>query len=215
MQLMLSRRVGYSRSEYLSDVVVHLLGLLTVVAGVPALVLAAALSSDNAAPVMGTALYGFCFAAMIAASAAYNIFPHPNWEWLLKRLDHAAIFLKIAGTVTAFALIAGKGLILSGALWTVAAIGIGIKLYCPFSFKRVGLVLYLGMGWAVAIWGWGMFAALPAAATVLICVAGGLYTVGVLFYLWERLPYHFTIWHAFVLVASAALYSATLVAVVA
>ncbi len=215
MRTLLISRSRYTRSEYVSDVVVHLLGLFAVVAGVPALILAATLSSESSAPVAGTVVYSTCFAAMIAASAAYNIFPQSNWEWLLKRLDHAAIYLKIAGTVTAFALIAGKGLVLSGVLWAVAAVGIGIKLYCPFSFKRIGLALYLGMGWAVAIWGWGMFGALPPETTLLVFVAGVLYTVGVLFYLWERLPYHFTIWHCFVLIASVAIYGATLVAVIA
>ncbi|MEM9970749.1 MAG: hemolysin III family protein, partial [Pseudomonadota bacterium] len=88
-----SRRAGYSRAEYLSDLAVHVLGLLIVIGSVPALITAAALSSDTAAPVAGTVLYGVSFAAMIGASAAYNIFPHPNWEWLLKRLDHSAIYV--------------------------------------------------------------------------------------------------------------------------
>ncbi len=215
MEPHLAKRLGYSRAEYVSDVAVHLLGLVVVTAGVPALVLAAILTSDNAAPVAGTVLYGASFALMIAASAAYNIFPHPNWEWLLKRLDHSAIYIKIAGTVTAFALIAGKGFLLASGLWTAALIGIALKLHCPFSYRRIGLTLYLGMGWAVAIWGWAMFEALPPSTMWLIIAGGLLYTFGVVFYLWERLPYHNTIWHGFVLVSSVLMYSAAMVAIVA
>ena len=210
-----TKRMGYTRAEYISDVVVHMLGLFTVVAGVPALIVAASLTSETAAPVAASVLYGISFAAMIVASAAYNVFPHPNWEWLLKRLDHSAIYVKIAGTVSAFALLAGKGLLLASGLLAVALVGIALKLRCPFSFRRLSLVLYLGMGWAVAVWGWGVFAALPVGAVVLICIGGALYTLGVVFYLWERLPYHNTIWHVFVLVSSILMYSATLVAVVA
>lgn len=215
MRPLLARRVGYSRTEYISDVAVHILGLVIVTAGVPALVLAAILTSDKAAPVAGTVLYGASFALMISASAAYNIFPHPNWEWLLKRLDHSAIYIKIAGTVTAFALIAGKGFLLASGLWTAALIGIALKLHCPFSYRRIGLTLYLGMGWAVAIWGWSMFAVLPPSATTLIILGGILYTFGVIFYLWERLPYHTTIWHGFVLLSSVFMYTAAMVAIVA
>ena len=150
MQSMIAKRVGYTMSEYHSDMVVHLLGLFGVVAGVPALILAAFLTAETVATIAATVLYGICFAVMIASSAAYNILANPNWEWLLKRLDHAAIYTKIAGSVTAFALMADQGHMLAGALWVVAAMGIGIKLYCPYRFKRIGLVLYLGMGWAVA-----------------------------------------------------------------
>ncbi len=213
MRPFVTRRISYSRAEFLSDMAVHLLGVLLVTAGVPVLIVLAYLFGNGPGSVFGTMLYGFSFAAMIGCSALYNIFPHPEWEWLFKRLDHSAIYLKIAGTVTGFAMIAGQGWILVTALWAAAAMGVSLKLAAPTRYRWVGLALYLGMGWAAGVLGWGIFAALPAPVVSLI-VAGGLtYTIGVAFYLWDGLPYHFTIWHIFVLIASLLLYSAVVIAV--
>ena len=214
MKPLLARRAGYSRAEYLSDLAVHVVGLLAVVASVPALVAVASLTSDAQAPVAATLLYGCCLAAMIVCSAVYNIFPHPDWEWLLKRLDHSAIYLKIAGTVTGFALIAGKGWLLVSGLWIAAALGIALKLAAPFGFRWLGLGLYLGMGWSAGVMGHDIFGALPAPVMTLIAFAGFSYTVGVGFYLWDRLPFHFTIWHICVLIGSFAIYAAVFLAVI-
>ncbi|MDD9922658.1 MAG: hemolysin III family protein [Boseongicola sp.] len=213
MQQVSVERVGYSRSEYLSDVVVHILGLAVVLACVPVLIVLAAIDGNGMAPISASVLYGCCLIAMITCSAVYNVFPHPEWEWLLKRLDHSAIYLKIAGSVTAFALIAGQGFLLVTGLWLAAGFGIVLKLISPFKFRWLGLTLYLGMGWATSFFGWELFMALPNAVVWLIGISGLLYTVGVAFYLWERLPYHNTIWHAHVLVASVVLYAANVVAI--
>ena len=110
-----NRRIGYSRSEYVSDLVVHLTGLVAVAAAVPALVFLASPFEGQPGHLTAAMVYGLCFAAMIACSALYNIFPDAKWEWLFKRLDHSAIYLKIAGTYTAFVLIAGSGFALAAA----------------------------------------------------------------------------------------------------
>ena len=214
MRPILTKRIAYSRAEYFSDFAVHMAGLVAVVGCVPILIVLAAIHGDGPSHVIATVVYGFCFAAMIACSALYNIFSRPEWEWLLKRLDHSAIYLKIAGTVTGFALIAGQGWMLVAILWAAAATGISLKLAAPFRFRRLSIALYLSMGWAAGLLGWGIFAALPRSVLALILIGGLSYTVGVGIYVWDRLPFHITIWHALVLVGSLCLYAAIVVAVV-
>ena len=213
MYILLARRADYTRTEYLSDLAVHLIGIVVVLTCAPLLVVLTVVSAHGTASVIGMALYGLSFAAMILCSAVYNIFPHPDWEWLFKRLDHCAIYLKIAGTFTGFAMIAGQGFVIVGALWAAAAAGISLKLICPFRFRRTSIALYLGMGWAGGLVAFGIFAALPPLTGSLIIVGGLLYTVGTGVYLWPQLPFHLTIWHSFVLVASLAFYAAAVVAV--
>lgn len=214
MAIGLSRRIGYSRAEYLSDMAVHLAGVFLVTAAVPVLILLVTFLNGDPWRVTGVSVYGASLFAMICCSALYNIYPHPNWQWLLQRLDHSAIYLKIAGTYTAFVLIAGQGFTLAVGLWAAALAGISLKLVSPARWRLVGLALYLGMGWAATLFGWDIFRALPEPVVALVATGGLLYTVGVAFYLWDSLPFHNTIWHCFVLAASLSIYAGLVVAVV-
>ncbi len=208
-------RVRYTKAEYVSDAVVHVFGLVLVSAAVPVLIALAMLASGRGEAVMATSIYGSCFVAMIVCSALYNLIPHPGWQWLLVRLDHSAIYLKIAGTFTALALLVENHLWLIAILWSVATLGVALKVFAPDGFRRLGLALYLGMGWVGAVLGWSIFAALPTSAVALIAAGGGIYTTGVIFYLWDRLPHHMAIWHIFVLAGSLAVYGGVTIAVLA
>ena len=84
-----------------------------------------------------------------------------------------------------------------------------------FALYNLGLVLYLGLGWMAAVVGWEVFTTLPLAAVALIVAGGGIYTSGVIFYLWDRLPYHMAIWHVFVLTGSLAIYGGMTISVLA
>ena len=212
MRVLLSQRDGYSRAEYLTDMTVHIAGCLAALGCVPVLIWLSLGHGAGPAPTVGTALYGFGFMLMISASALYNIFPHPDWDWLLKRLDHSAIYVKIAATVTGFAFIAGQGGALVAALWATAAAGISLKLVSPYKFRRIGLILYVGMGWVGALAGWKLLSDLPQASLVLTATGGLIYTGGVGVYLWDRLPFHNAIWHVCVLVASLMIYAALVIA---
>jgi len=208
-------RQVYSKAEQISDAVVHVAGLMLVLMAVPVLIVLTALYRGDAASITGVSVYGGALIAMILFSALYNIGETSGFgaakEWLLRRLDHSAIYLKIAGTYTPFILLSGQGLTLMLGVWTAALAGIGLKIISPERFKWIALALYLGMGWAGLLVGGPMFAAMPTAVMVLMVVGGSLYTLGVVFYLWRRLPFHYTIWHVFVLAASFVFYSAVLV----
>lgn len=215
MTLPARTRDAYSRAERLSDAAVHLTGLVLAIGAVPVLIVLAALQRGDAAAVAGAAVYGGTFLLMLSCSAAWNMVDHPGWAWLLRRLDHAAIYLKIAGTYTAFALLAGQGLVLLAVVWSGAIAGVVLKLFSPSRLPWLGIALYLGLGWAGVFAGGPLMAALPGAVIVLMLVGGVLYTVGVVFYLWECLRFHNTIWHVFVLAASLVFYAAVTVQVVA
>lgn len=215
MPLHVTDRPAYSKAERASDAAVHWAGLFAVTGAVPALIVTALLLRGDAATVAGASIYGTTLALMILCSALYNALGPPGWGWLWRRLDHSAIYLKIAGTYTPFALITGQGTGLVIGLWAAAAAGVAMKLTSPQRFRWVGLVLYLAMGWAGVVLGGDLLAAVPGAVVVLMIVGGGLYTTGVAFYLWDRLRFHNTIWHVFVLAASCVFYAAVVVQLVA
>ncbi len=204
----------YTRAEYLSDAVVHVAGVGLALMAVPALIAAAAILRGDAPTLVGTAVYGVALILMLGFSALYNMVQRPDWGWLLKRLDHSAIYMKIAGTYTPFTLITGQGLTLTAGLWGAALLGVGLKVADPVRFRWPGLALYLGMGWGGVLAGGALLAALPGPVVGLMIAGGLLYTLGVVFHLWVRLPYHNTIWHVFVLAASAVFFAAVAVLVV-
>lgn len=186
----------------------HVSGLTAAVLAVPVLVTLTVVLRGDATAVVGTAIYGVTLIAMILCSALYHMVPQGSWTRVLRRLDHSAIYLKIAGTYTPFTLLAGgQGYLLAG-LWGAAAAGAGLKIVSPERFRWAALALYLGMGWVGAIAGWGVFSTVSTPVLVLIVIGGLIYTVGVFFFLFERLPFHNTIWHGFVLVASMVFYAA-------
>ena len=203
--------------EQFADAMVHIVGVALVLLAVPVLVTLAAVWREEGAIIAAMSVYGVSLTAMILFSASYNLtairFPGGRIARILRRLDHGAIYLKIAGTFTGFAMLAGQGFLIVGALWAAAVAGISLKMICPFRFRRTSLLLYLGMGWAGGLVAFGIFAVLPPVTGALIAGGGLLYTIGVGFYLWQGLPYHLTIWHAFVLIASLMLYAGAVVAV--
>ena len=96
-------------------------------------------------------------------------------------------------------------------IWGAAFAGASLILLSPSRLRWSALLLYLGLGWAGLVIGGPMLGALSAAGFALVIIAGAIYTLGVVFFLWERLPFHNTIWHVFVLAASFLLYAAVLI----
>lgn len=211
---LLEKRQDYTRSERISDAVIHVSGLAIVLIAVPVLVTITAFLRGDATALLAISVYGLALIAMIACSALYNMIASPGCGHVLKRLDHSAIYVKIAGTYTPFTLLSGQGLWLLALLWGAALTGVGIKLFSPDRFRPLAIALYLGMGWAGLLAGGTFLATLSTPVIALIVTGGLLYSVGVIFYLSERLPYHYTIWHVFVLAASLVFYAAVTLQVV-
>ena len=206
----------YSKGELIADGALHVIGVTASLIAAASLALLAAgeLPPHATASVL---IYGAGLLAVFGCSAAYHLVRRPNLKALLRRFDHAAIYIKIAATYTPFAAVkmggpAGLGLL--GAVWAIAAIGVFTRLALPGQFVRTAYVLYLAQGWACLAALKPLLEAVPATAMALLLLGGILYTAGVAFHLWQKLPYHNAIWHAFVLAASACHFAAVVDAVV-
>ena len=212
---------NYSRSEQIADTTVHVIGVVGAMLAVPVLITLAAVWRSEGALIAAVAVYGASLLTMLGLSAGYNLSVLRRrggrmLDWL-RRADHAAIYVKIAGTYTPYAVIAGGpvGRWLLIGVWSGALLGLAAKLFAPHRWERASIVLYLALGWAFVLAAGPISERITAATLVLIVVGGGLYTVGVLFHLWNRLPYQNAIWHAFVLAATFVFYSALVVEVAA
>ncbi|WP_045387918.1 hemolysin III family protein [Falsirhodobacter sp. alg1] len=213
--MLTSRRTVYSRTEWISDATVHVLGVVLSLIAVPVLVTMTAILRPEVWPILGTSIYGATMIAMFLCSGLYNIIRAPEWCGTLKRMDHSAIYLKIAGTYTAFVMLSGAAEIaLMLLLWIAAIAGVVLKVAAPNRFEWVGFTLYIAMGWIGVVAGWPLFATMTKPVLTLI-VAGGLtYTLGTLFYLRHNMPFHRTIWHIFVVAGTAIFYAAVLTQVI-
>jgi hemolysin III len=150
-------------------------------------------------------IYSFGLVGMLVASAAYNLSRPGRAKALLRRIDHAMIFVMIAGSYTPFALNAlgpSLGIPLCVAVWSVAAVGIGLQLASFSRFRRVSLALYLGMGWLLLLVIRSLIAALPGEVLLLLLAGGVVYSLGSLVHTLSRLPFHNALWHAMVLIAA-------------
>ena len=201
-----------SLGEEIANSVTHGVALLASVAALPVLIVIAVLRRDPW-QVVGGAIFGSTLILLYAASTLYHALPQPRAKRVFRVLDHSAIYLLIAGTYTPFALGALRGpwgWALLGAVWTLAALGITAKATLGFRFPRLSTAIYLLMGWL------GVIAARPLLAEVGVAgvawiIAGGLsYTLGVIFFAWERLRYGHMVWHLFVAAGSVCHFFAVL-----
>ena len=204
-----------SRAELMADAAVHLLGLAFAVGAIATLIVFLCLSPDLPRGI-SLGLYAFGLLAMLGCSALYNMTCHskPRRRALFRRFDHAAIFVMIAGTYTPFSLMViggGWGWALLGFVWTVALVGVAMKLIFPLRFEKLSVAVYLLLGWTVIFALQPLISSASLAGLVLLITGGGLYSLGVVFHLWERLPFQNAIWHVFVLAAAACHYAAILV----
>lgn len=188
--------------EELANSISHGLGLLLAIAGLPLLVLDA-LRRGGGLPVLGAAVFGTSAILLYLASTLYHAIPHARAKALLRRLDHAAIYLLIAGTYTPIALgvLRGSGgWALLGVIWTLAVAGVIFKILAGARFRRLSTVLYVAMGWLALVAIGPLWRHMAPGGLAWLFAGGAAYTLGVVFYLLhEKLRYsHFT-WHLFVL----------------
>ncbi len=198
--------------EDIANVVTHGAGLLMAVAGVPVLIVLGALRG-GALHTTSFAVYGTTLLLVYLSSTLYHAFKEPKMRRIFRILDHAAIYLLIAGTYTPFLLISLSGpwgwtlLVL---VWTLAALGCTFKILSIKRFARYSTAFYLAMGWLIVVAIEPIIAAVPAAGLGWLVLGGLCYTGGVVFFLWEKLPFNHAIWHLFVIAGSVCHYVAIL-----
>ncbi|MEO6232628.1 MAG: hemolysin III family protein [Ferruginibacter sp.] len=193
----------------------HAIGILFGIVCLPVLLKKAG-KFDNVSIIAGAAIYACCFLMVFIASTIYHGVQQPQLKKALKIADHFSIYFLIAGTYTPIVIIFvhnSFGITLLVILWSLTLFGIFFKLFYTGKYEILSTLLYVIMGWILFANNKAFFAIMPYNIIVLLAVGGVLYSIGVIFYLWESFTYHHVIWHIFVLAASICHYSAVLLSV--
>lgn len=198
--------------EEIANSITHGIGALLSVAGTVILIVRAAMLG-SAIHVISFSIYGLSLILLHTSSSIYHGLQEPRAKRIFWVFDHSTIYLLIAGTYTPFLLISLQGawgLSMMIAIWTLAIIGILLATLFVGRFRKIALALYLGMGWLIILVSRELWLNVPHEALALVAVGGVSYTLGVVFYVWKRLPYSHMIWHLFVLGGSITHYFAIL-----
>lgn len=198
-----------------ADLIVHVVGLTLALVG-GGVLLTLALLEHSMAKVVGVSVYAIGLLCMLSFSTAYN-FSVPRHRPTLRRLDHAGIFLMIAGSYTPFTTVSlsgGWAWGMTAAVWSIAGFGALGKLFLTGLDKRIWVGVYLALGWLALVAVKPMLDGTTWLALTLLLVGGLLYSTGVLFYLNKRLKFARAIWHGHVVAAAGAHWAAVLLGVV-
>lgn len=203
---------SYSLREEVASSVIHGIGIVLSIAGLATLVGFAARDGGGAREIASVAVYGTTLILLYTASTLYHGVPVARAKPVLRLLDHAAIFLLIAGTYTPFTLLTlhgAWGVALFVLVWALALVGIALE-WRRVRNRVLMASLYVALGWVGLVAIKPLTENLQAGGLWLLFGGGAAYTLGVPFYLWKRLPYSHALWHVFVLLGSVLQFFAVL-----
>ncbi len=195
----------YGFGEEVANSITHGIGILLAIVGLVVMIYFAAIYGDSW-HLVSCSIFGATLIFAYTTSTLYHSIPMPGPKRILRTLDHAAIFLLIAGTYTPFTLISLHGSwrwSLFGIIWGLAFTGVACKVFMPIKLARFSTLLYIAMGWVVVVAARPLLASVETGGLLLLLAGGLAYTGGVVFYAWERMPYNHMVWHLFVMVGSA------------
>lgn len=187
--------------EEIANSITHGIGAGLSVAGLTLLVAFASIYGD-VWRVVSFSIYGSTLILLYLASTLYHSFQNPRVKRVFKIIDHAAIYLLIAGTYTPILLVNMRGAwgwTLFVVIWGLTLAGIVLKIFFINRFKKLSTVIYVLMGWLCIVAIKEMIATIPPGGLAWLIAGGITYTLGVIFYVWHKLPYNHAIWHLFVL----------------
>jgi len=198
----------YTVGEEIANGIIHGIATLLSIAGLVVLIVLAAVHG-SAWHVVGFSVFGSTLIILFSASTLYHSLSYTPARKVFRIIDHSAILLLIAGTYTPFLLVSLRGALgwsLFGVIWGIAVTGIVFK--CIFGSRARGfyILLYIILGWLCILAIKKILIYIPAPALVLLAVGGLIYTIGVVFYAWRKLPFGHFIWHIFVLCGSVCHY---------
>ncbi|HNX95528.1 MAG TPA: hemolysin III family protein [Holophaga sp.] len=205
MTLSPARSEDHPWAELLNSLTHGVAAALAIAALVVMIVFAAI--EGQARHVTSVTLFGSMLVIMYMMSTLYHAFRSPRVKKVFRILDHSAIFLLIAGTYTPFCLVTLQGAwgwTIFGIVWGLAALGVTFKAVFGPRWEILSTLLYLAMGWLIVIAIAPLWRAMPAGGLFWLFGGGVFYSVGIIFYAWDRPPYCHAIWHLFVLAGSAA-----------
>lgn len=202
----------YSRAEEMAHYLSHGVGFLAALVGAPFLI-EAALRHGGAAAVVGASVFAVTAALLYLSSTIYHAMPPGRSKEVCEVVDHAAIYLLIAGTYTPFTLGVLRGTLgwtLFGLVWTIAVVGVVLKSIHGVRYPKLSVALYVGMGWLMVIAARPLYLRLPLPGLLWLAGGGVAYTVGVAFYLDKQRRFGHFVWHLFVLTGTACHFFAVL-----
>lgn len=200
----MSKHKAYSVAEEVAHALTHGVGAIAAIVGL-VFMLIWAVSYGDTFHIVSASIYGASLILLYLASTLYHAFPWPRVKAFFQQMDHAAIYVLIAGTYTPFALVNLRGAwgwTLLAVVWSIALIGVIMEVAVKERKKWLSLSLYLGMGWMALIMIKPMLETVDAGGLWLLLAGGLAYTFGVIFYVWKSLRFHHAIWHLFVLAGS-------------
>ncbi|QXO17352.1 PAQR family membrane homeostasis protein TrhA [Vibrio ostreae] len=192
----------YSVKEEVANAISHGIGLILGIVGLVLLLLKAFAHSADALTITSMSVYGGSMIALFLASTLYHAIPHQRAKRWLKTFDHCAIYLLIAGSYTPFLLVSLRtplAISLMIVIWSIALLGILFKVAFIYRFEKLSLVTYLAMGWLSLVVIYQLALNLDIGGLTLLALGGVVYSLGVIFYVAQRIPYNHAIWHGFVL----------------
>jgi len=204
----------YTREQEIINGLTAAIGMLFGISGLPVLV-GLATAHSNTPGIVGSGIYGFCFLLLFTNSTVYHFVREPVVKQVFKVLDHISIYFLIAGTYTPFLLVYMNnnfGITILSVLWGLTVLGIFFKIRFTGRFEIISTIIYLLMGWIMVSGGRRFFEHLPVPVLIFIWIGGGLYSIGVFFYIWDKYYYTHAVWHLFVLAGAISHYVAVLLA---
>jgi hemolysin III len=200
-------------AEEVASSITHGLGFVFSLIALLVLVTIASMGGDSRR-IVTVSIYGGTLLLMYAASTCYHFVRSPRAKRALRIFDHASIYLLIAGTYTPFVLVSmggGWGWSLFGVIWGLAVVGVLFKLFYVEYYETLSLILYVMMAWLALVAVKPLLTDVPIGGLVLLASGGAAYMAGIIFYLWDHLPFNHAIWHLFVIAGSVCHFIAVLV----
>lgn len=201
--------------QELVNSILHGFGILFGIISIPVL-LTIATKAENPTKLIASSIYGFCFIMMFTASTLYHGFQHEKVKRALKVFDYISIYFLIAGTYTPIVLIYQNnnfGIWLLVILWSLTLVGSVLKIFFCGRWELFSTIIYLLMGWSMLGGGNGFFEHMPGPVMAMVLAGGGLFTFGVIFFIWEKYFYSHAVWHLCVLGGAICHYFAILMSV--
>lgn len=196
---------GYSHGEEIANAVTHGLGAAAAIVALT-LLLSKGIPVLSGWQLAGVAVYGASLVLLFLASTLYHAIPHPRAKDILKRVDHGAIYVLIAGTYTPFMAIAlhtTAAYVLLAVVWSLALAGVVFKVFFVHRFRWLSLGTYLLMGWLALFLVYELWEALPRPGFTLLLAGGLCFTAGAVFYAMKSVRYTHAIWHLWVVAGAA------------
>lgn len=189
----------YTLGEEIFNAVSHGTGGLLAIAGTVVLIVAAAIYSD-AWGVVSSAIYGASMIILYTMSTLYHAITNKKAKTFFRIMDHNTIFFLIAGTYTPYTLVPLRGALgwtLFGIIWGAAIIGIVFNSISLEKARKLSLVCYVAMGWAIIFAIKPMIQSVPKISLIFLLIGGVFYTAGIVFYAIKRIKYFHSVWHLF------------------